>query len=702
MPNPYPVPAPDDNPNDWKSQYSVPAPDDVTDKKPSGGSVLKGWLDRKIEEQRAKQKLPFGKRLLQELGNVAMPAGDFGLLSAINKVVGDGEPAKASLGVLSPNAPTPASMVKGGVLDPALGLAQLATRVTRTGIAPVQRAVDAVHGYYKDNFDESPAGEAAGGVLTSGGYGSARGAATQFTKTAVTAGQKLLQIAKGASKGGVTAAATTSEANVKDDTDYINRKLQEFGLGSLLGGGATTAGYIGKGNPAARAFGDEATRNEAIARAEDIRSSTRSTAFPEGAEPSLGESLRSPNIQKIENATEYVPFSGAKARLEQQNNAIAAKLAELKAKGVEKSGPAGAGATISESADRLRRSRKAEYGAEYDAIRDAVDSSGARATPKEAISRAYEALHELEQTSGNAEAIGKIRNLITDLETGNYGDTFGKLQGERRNILRKTRDILNSGNPDSNLVRHNSAIAEGFSDDMNRTLAIADPTGQLKARLANTNTGYAGDVIAYKPDQPAGWNGYRSEARALLGKELFSDKVASKILSGDNPQMAQYVKHGTDAAGHEAVQGAVLQNIADSARGEAGLVSPKKGSNAVRDHENFIREFFPDADAAELNGFGKAMAALERSGQFMERLQTGKFSSAIGGQLGMGLGMFASPVGTASTIGLVRLFNKLSASKAGKEWLLNAAKMKPDSPELKAYLKQMPIIAGVGAGDVLE
>ena len=96
MPNPYPVPAPDDNPNDWKSQYSVPAPDDVAEKKSGGGSVLKGWLDRKIEEQKAKQKLPFGKRLLQELGNVAMPAGDFGLLSAINKVVGDGEPTKAA------------------------------------------------------------------------------------------------------------------------------------------------------------------------------------------------------------------------------------------------------------------------------------------------------------------------------------------------------------------------------------------------------------------------------------------------------------------------------------------------------------------------------------------------------------------------------------------------------------------------------
>ena len=669
---------------------------------PEKKSVLKGWLDRKIEEQKAKQKLPFGKRLMQELGNVAMPAGDFGLLSTINKVVGDGEPTKASLGILSPNAPTPASIVKGGVLDPLLGAAQLGTRVTRTGIAPVQNAVNAVHDYYKENFDESPAGEAIGGVLTSGGAGSARGAATQFTKTAVTAGQKLLQIAKGAAKGGATAVATTSEANVRDDTDYINRKLQEFGLGSILGGGATAGGYIGKGNPAARAFGDEAARNEAIARAEDIRSSTRSRAFPEGAEPSLGESLRSPNIQKIENATEYVPFSGAKARLEQQNNAIAAKLAELKSAGVAKSGPAGAGATISESADRLRRSRKAQYGAEYDAIRDSVDSSGTRSTPKEALVKAYDALHELQQTSGNDEAIGKIKNLILGLESGTYGDTFGKLQGERRNILRKTRDILNSGNPDSNLVRHNSAIAEGFSDDMNRTLAMADPTGQLKDRLANTNAGYAGDVIAYKPDQPAGWNGYRSEATALLGKELFSDKVASKILSGDNPQMAEYVKHGTDAAGHEAVQGAVLQNIADSAKGEAGLVSPKKGSNAVRDHENFIKEFFPQADAAEINGFGKAMAALERSGQFMERLQTGKFSSAIGGQLGMGVGMFANPVATVSTIGAVRLFNKLSASKAGKEWLLNAAKMRPDSPELKAYLKQMPIIAGVGAGDVLE
>lgn len=702
-----------EDPGSWESSaVSIPQ------KKKDPESSLRGWITKKMEQQKKRADRPFLRALMQDLGNA--PLGPMGPVTEIARVFNTGDKPLSSFGLdiakkltplsllkllpddqvknlVSLNAPTLASMVKGGIVDPALGVTQIASRATGRGVEPVQKAVDETHKFYGENFDQSQAGEGAGGFLTAG-----VGREATAGNTVLTQARKLARVGKSSLKGGAVAAGSTPETVVKDDADFWYRKGLEFALGSVLGGGADATVQVAKGNPLARTFGPEEARNAALATGEEIRQATKSKKFPGGAEPSLGEILQSPNIQKIENATEYIPFSGAKNRLSSQNAAVSAKLEELTADAATKTGPAGAGASIMESARELLKKRKGEYGVKYDEIRDVVDSSGARATPKEALNRAYVALHELEQTTGNERAISDIQNLILQLESGGFGDTFGKLQGERRGMMRKIRDLLNSGSPDANLARHRQSIADGFGSDMDRTLAMADPSGRLGQQFADTNKGYARDVIAYRPDQPSGLGSYRPEAKILHGRELFSDKTAGSILQGDNPQMAQYVKRGTGQEGHEAVQGAITQSIDRQARGEAGFVSPRKGASAIEKHKNFIAEFFPQAGRDEILGFGKAMAALERSGQFMERLQTGKFAAAIGGQIGVGAGMVANPGATVATVAGVRLFNKLSSSKAGKEWLLNAAKQKPDSPGMQALIRDLPMVLGVGAGDTLD
>lgn len=302
MPNPYSVPAPDDNPNDWQSQYSVPAPDDVAEKKSGGGSVLKGWLDRKIEEQKAKQKLPFGKRLLQELGNVAMPAGDFGLLSTINKVVGDGSPTKAPLGMFSPNAPTPARMAQG-LVDAPIGLAQSAAHLTGIGKSTMDSAATNTEDFFNNNFDESPSGRALGGLLpfvATGGSSSAPQVASL--------GRGVLGILKGAA----TTAALTPEAHLKDDSDYADRKLFEAKMGGLIGSAPLIKDLAAKyGKPVAQklfqkffSVTDEnkstaARRLEALSKLNKLNDTE--------LEMTVGQLTQNPAIKGAETASEYVP-----------------------------------------------------------------------------------------------------------------------------------------------------------------------------------------------------------------------------------------------------------------------------------------------------------------------------------------------------------------------------------------------------------
>lgn len=706
----------------YQSEHSGSMENPATPVKPEKSSVerFKEWLSAKMEQQKKKNNRPFLTALTEELGNA--PLGPAAPVNLIAKSIMTGDRSLPSVGadvaksltplsilklvpreyldkLVSVNAPTPARLVKGLAIDPALGTSQLASRATGIGKEKVQNAVDKTSGYYSEHFDESPSGEAAGGMLSTG-----VSRALKEAPVALTAAQKLMRVGGSGLKGGAIAAGYTPESNVKDDTDYWYRKGNEFALGFLAGGGADAAAQVSKGNPSARVFGNEQARGEALDRAEQIRSATRSERFPEGAEPSLGEVLQSPTLQRAENITEYIPFSGAKNRLSKQNEAVAAKLQEMSDQANTKIGPGGAGASIMESARNLLKKRKGEYGVEYDSIRDAVDESGVRVTPKDAITEAYKGWHRLKQTTGNDAAIKDMENLILELESGSYGDTFGKLQGERRGMMRKVRDIMNSASPDSALAAHRQSVAKGFESDMNRALMDADPSGALAEKFGNVNKGYVRDVINYKPDQPSGMEGYRPEAKKLHGRELFSDTTAESILKGDNPQMAQYVKYGTDKAGHEAIQAAIIQDISKSAHDAGGFVSPRKGASAVERHKNFINEFFPGSSKDEIVGLGNALSALERSGQFMERLQTGRFASAlaVGGQIGAGAGLVTNPVATTGVIGAVRLFNRLSSSRAGKEWLLNAAKHKPDSPEMAELVRDLPKILGIGIGDMRE
>lgn len=253
----------------------------------SGGSE---WLKKKIAEEEAKQKMPFGKRLVNELGNTAMPAGDFGLLSAVNKVVGDGSPTKAPLGMFSPNAPTPARMVKGGVLDPLGAVAGVATRATGYGVEPVQSAIDTVKNYYDKNFDESPLGEAAGGFITTGGLASRAGTASQVALTAKERGKQLLMAA---GKGAVATPMLTAEANVKDDNDFWSRKWHELWLGGLIGAGSNVAGQVaGKVTPALKTVANAETPEEIVASMRTNYQGSPAQALPDATRSNFGKDIQ--------------------------------------------------------------------------------------------------------------------------------------------------------------------------------------------------------------------------------------------------------------------------------------------------------------------------------------------------------------------------------------------------------------------------
>ena len=468
-------------------------------------------------------------------------------------------------------------------------------------------------------------------------------------------------------------------------------------LSAVVGGPSAISEFL------RRPLGTPLQRQAALARAQEIRASTASAQYPQGAEPSLSEVTQSPNLQKIENATEYLPGSGRGPQLRQNNAALGAAVKEQATSRAPALGTTGvAGDEISASAERQLAAKRAEYGPAYDQVRATVGD-----TPPvvDNTIKAYDAAI-LEESGISGPESPQVKALTAERDNFIHGKVarnyseLEKIQDRNQSIAAKGSDVADQAQRD--IAGYKGKIARANGLDMEATMDRADPTGKTSQLYRDTNKAYAQEVHPLNPDQPADREGYRKEARILNGKD--PSKIGPAILDQDNPDMATYVKKALDPKGHDAVRAEIWKRIDDASsviaeggKSKGKVFSPAKAATEIDNHANFIKEFFTQAEQDRISGLRNALKAMERSGQFMESLNNGKFLPAMTGMGELALSvpeaLAGSPGKLATVVGTTlasRLYNTLSGTAAGKAWMLKAGTVPSNSPLMKSLMGELP------------
>lgn len=527
----------------------------------------------------------------------------------------------------------------------------------------------------------------------------------------------LAQLGKAAAVNAAYAVAQPVETKPGDTSiaSFAKSKAKQAAEGAAWG--TIGQGLIEKGfAPALAWLGKKGLKvKDILETAEKAREATKSSAFPAGAEMTVGEAAGNPLLQSIENKMEYVPLSGRKAQLEAQNAALKAKMSELAGAEAPALGPTGAGSVISESADAALKAKRSEYGSPFQYIRESVDMVPGAAQPNNAI-QAIEAALKAENDFGNPNkvVVEELKEMLAGYKAGTKGKTFAQLERDQDRYFSDAAAHAKTGTPEANALRdYKNSVAKAIGADMSDATRKADPQGILSGMYDEANKAYAAEVHPFNPNQRADWAGSRAEARMLRGKGEFQGSIPDNLFQGDSPDMARYTYRALDPKGRGAVRAEILRRIEKTASDSKTGFSPAKAATGFESHANYIKQFFTPQEAAQLDGFRNALRSMERSGQYLEQLKTGKFAEAVGPVRGVAAGAAATAAGmagglqallaAASVMPMARLYTKLSGSPQGKAWLARAAKLAPDSPamskHLEALAKYVPKFAATAAGD---
>jgi len=528
-------------------------------------------------------------------------------------------------------------------------------------------------------------------------------------------GQGVKQLGKIAAVGAGTALTQPVTVDPNDPYSYLKAKAKQvvasvfMAPAAQLGierGAVPAAKFLAKNNLLARIFGNKAAREAAIERVEAIRTSTQSPSYPQGAEPSLGEALQNPGLNALENKAEYIPFSGRRAQLEKGNKALYEKLKSMADQEKPGLGIAGAGPEIAESASGKLASAKAEFKEPYGFVRDVVgDTPPVRTSTLKAFDDAI--TKEIGISGKNSPEVKALSLARDNFSKGETGRNFADMEAIQDRLQYDAAHSSTSPDPGQKaLGRYARDISRGVGEDMHATIALADPTGFASDIYRSTNKSYGSKVRRFDPNQAAGPESTKKAAQTFVAPEGFEGTIPDKLFARDNPEMAKYAREALDERGAKAVRAEIMRRALDAGE-DSKIFSPNKAANVLDKHENFIKEFFNPQEAKQIEGFKNALRDMQRSGQYLEQVTTGKFAEQAKSMTAP-LTAVGAAIATKSVIPLVigaggmtaaKLYTKLSGTKAGKEWLLGMAKTKPNSLLMKTLMNQLPKIVGTKAGE---
>jgi hypothetical protein len=457
-------------------------------------------------------------------------------------------------------------------------------------------------------------------------------------------------------------------------------------MGAAIPGGlsAMGEGIEGAGQGIRRALGSPAERQAALDLAAKIRTTT-------GAEPSLGESLQNPNLQHVENATEYVPFSGRGNQLKSANTAMQSALQAETDAHASAIGPTGAGDVISNSAKAELAAKRAPAIALYNEVRDTIgnitDTTGKPFPPTvDNTLKAYD--DAIAQESGitgkdskQTQLLQGERDKLASGETAPDYKSLEKMQDRQQSIA---ANGFNAPSQEAQDVAHYRAgIGKAMGSDLQATANAVDPA--LGDKYKQGNKIYS-ESYAYDPNASTDWQGaqQRSMNRTIHGAEGTIQSLPDNLLKSNNPDVATHAFDALDDTGKNAVKAEIWNRINQAANPvEAGgkskgqVFSPLKASSAIDAHSNFINQFFNPQEQDQIYGMRDAFRKMARAGQYMEGISTGKFVPAMAGISGAGTAATLLATGHPGLaametlpIAAARGYNALSGSPAGKAWML--------------------------------
>ena len=483
--------------------------------------------------------------------------------------------------------------------------------------------------------------------------------------------------------------------------DVAKGKIVQGAVGAATAGLLKGVGHVVQNNPLARALGNQSERQAILSEAENLRNATKSTAFPAGAEPSLGQASGNPLISAGENLTEYVPLSGAKKGLETQNAALKAKLDENILRTKSALGTLGAGPEIAASAEAKLAANKVQYGMPFNYVRDLVgDTLPQRSSTIKAFDDAIAQESRLRPVNSP-----EVQGLIKERQafaSGEIVHDFKDMEAYQDRIqYDAAHNALSQDPAQKAMSRYSNQISHGIGEDMHATVGKVDPTGFSSDIYKQANKDYNANVRELSPDQATGRESWKRESQILNAKEGGQSTIPDKLFKGDNPDLAAYAKRALNPAGHNAVLAEIWNRVGDAASDSKLGFSPAKARTALSDHANFIKEFASPEEQKMITGYMKALGAMDRSGQYAEKLTTGKsleqfamIKAPFTAATGLVAGTAGAPAAAASAVGsssVAKLYTVLSNSPAGKEWLLGLSQAK-QGPEMDFMMTKLPKI----------
>jgi len=733
--------APDETPLKWyrlkNGQLTVKRPDggawfDQTKGLPEGEKP--GWYDRTgrlldpVEKKPALISLPDDKAILEQIvgpekAASAMKAKTY-KPGMIKSSLTDPNGIWAAMG--GPVAEITGHGTSQGVTIPGLihGLGQAGQGIKQAGahllgkVGLPKSEVDLVDALttlreldYQQNVrlssDRPDVGRALGEIATAVSPGSLSVRAPAAVAKALPAVGRLgLGIAEGAATGAGYGAIQPVPTPPGTDYEEEQKKNIKQGAkyGALIPSGLAAAKTVTAGGR--RIFGTEAERAAALARAEEARKvglTPKSGVIGEPQEPiplemSLGEATRKPILVGIEKSTEYVPFSGRTKQLESAGEGIKARLDEGVKQTQANVDPSNStGSQMTKDVISKLKETKSKWGRVYDFVRDSV---GDTPPPNTEGLKAYD--NAIKDASGKSrKAADILREAREEYANPERARTFADLE-----FIQDSKQYLGNVQPNDPsariLAKYDRDISRGIGRDMHATLNTVDPSGFLSNIYKKTNQRYAKEVFPIDPNQRPRWEGTRLEARLLTGKIGQDQEAITKLLDSKKPGFLDFAYGAMDEKGHRAIEAEIFHRIEQAAlkNVKPGVpLSTMKLASAIDRHQEAIQRFVTPENQKLLEGLKNVSREMPRVGQFLESPSTGMHAEivkpikgALTGLAGLVPGAAtghsgAVIAGEAGIIGASRLYNLVSGSKAGKDFLLKASSLSPGSPALQKLIQ---------------
>lgn len=451
--------------------------------------------------------------------------------------------------------------------------------------------------------------------------------------------------------GGATIKGAAAAGAALGATEFVPEggdRLTNIGVGGGTGAGVS-AGL--KGITALGTRGINALRGRLDPESQAIQNLAQQQNIP----ITVGDITRGPLTQKAEVLGEQIPIIGLSGfRQTQQKSAAIATQDLLDGFSVNGDWAKIAQTSLNNKATKIR----AASGKLFNKVNRLADPLGP--VPVSRMNQVATKILDEEKRKA-AFADDQLINAIEKYST-NPNANFSGLNSIRSDLADDIRDFFSGKNAivGKKGVQKLQQIKNALDEDMNSF--AQGHGGQIKIAWDRANTFFKERVVPFKDSAIA------KAAKSDTPDEIYKAFITRNQRGGGGRDRAQKFFNALDKRGQDAVRFGMLEDAMTAAKGERGIFSPARFAQSLEGIEEAAGVFFRGADKAKLRGFTKLMRHIERAGQFAENPPTGQRLMIPA----LGVGAIISFPAAAGIAGISLAIKTLFGTEAGKRILLSA------------------------------